>query len=573
MTTSNKDTIYIDIDEEITGIIDKVRGSSGKIVALVLPKRASAFQSIVNMKLLKRSADNAKKNLVLITTEASLMPLAGAVGLHVAKTPQSKPEIPVAPVIDDGTEETIDEAAPEVFSAAAVANRPVGELASQMPPDSDDMETLELDEDDEAALATGAPLLAADAAAKTKKPKKNSKLAVPNFERFRLLLVLGVVGLILLITGLVFALSVLPKAEIAVKTNSSNVNVGLNLVLDTAAKEPDIASSTLPAKLVSQQKTSTQQAPATGQRNNGERASGDVRITNCSEEDEVSIPAGTGVSSNGLTFITQKTLTFKLSGKTKTSCIPVDGETSGIVPVVAQTGGANYNLPAGSTFTVAASSGMTAASPEAFTGGTDNIVKTVTQADIDAAKQKVTAAEGSVKQDLRKQLQGDGLLAITSTYTAGNPSATNSAEAGTVADSVTVTSTTTYTMFGVKEADLQKLVKADIESQIDKTKQDILNQGIDQAVYKVTNRTDTVAEVAFETVATAGPDIKVDELKKLVAGKKGGDIKSLLQNNPGVTDVQVHLSPFWVTSVPKKTEKITITIADPIPAESNDKPE
>lgn len=573
MTTSNKDTIYIDIDEEITGIIDKVRGSSGKIVALVLPKRASAFQSIVNMKLLKRSADNAKKNLVLITTEASLMPLAGAVGLHVAKTPQSKPEIPVAPVIDDGTEETIDEAAPEVFSAAAVANRPVGELASQMPPDSDDMETLELDEDDEAALATGAPLLAADAAAKTKKPKKNSKLAVPNFERFRLLLVLGVVGLILLITGLVFALSVLPKAEIAVKTNSSNVNVGLNLVLDTAAKEPDIASSTLPAKLVSQQKTSTQQAPATGQRNNGERASGDVRITNCSEEDEVSIPAGTGVSSNGLTFITQKTLTFKLSGKTKTSCIPVDGETSGIVPVVAQTGGANYNLPAGSTFTVAASSGMTAASPEAFTGGTDNIVKTVTQADIDAAKQKVTAAEGSVKQDLRKQLQGDGLLAITSTYTAGNPSATNSAEAGTVADSVTVTSTTTYTMFGVKEADLQKLVKADIESQIDKTKQDILNQGIDQAVYKVTNRTDTVAEVAFETVATAGPDIKVDELKKLVAGKKGGDIKSLLQNNPGVTDVQVHLSPFWVTSVPKKTEKITITIADPIPAVSNDKPE
>ena len=39
----SKDTIYIDIDDEITGIIDKVRGSSSKVTALVLPKRAGVF--------------------------------------------------------------------------------------------------------------------------------------------------------------------------------------------------------------------------------------------------------------------------------------------------------------------------------------------------------------------------------------------------------------------------------------------------------------------------------------------------------------------------------------------------
>jgi hypothetical protein len=39
----NRDTIYVDIDDEITGIIDKVRGSNAKIVALVLPKRAAVF--------------------------------------------------------------------------------------------------------------------------------------------------------------------------------------------------------------------------------------------------------------------------------------------------------------------------------------------------------------------------------------------------------------------------------------------------------------------------------------------------------------------------------------------------
>ena len=97
MAEASKDTIYIDIDDDITSIIDKVTQSKNKIVALVLPKRATALQSIVNMKLLKRSGDSNKKKLVLITSEAGLLPLAGAVQLYVAKTLQSKPDIPKAP--------------------------------------------------------------------------------------------------------------------------------------------------------------------------------------------------------------------------------------------------------------------------------------------------------------------------------------------------------------------------------------------------------------------------------------------------------------------------------------------
>ena len=85
MSTSEKHTIYIDIDDEITAVIDKVKTAPGKIVALVLPKRATVLQSIINMKLLKKSALANKKSIVLITSEAGLLPLAGAVGLHVAK--------------------------------------------------------------------------------------------------------------------------------------------------------------------------------------------------------------------------------------------------------------------------------------------------------------------------------------------------------------------------------------------------------------------------------------------------------------------------------------------------------
>ncbi len=580
MSTPNKDTIYIDIDEEITGIIDKVRASSGRVIALVLPKRASVLQSIVNMKLLKRSADEAKKHLVLITSEVGLLPLAGAVGLHVAKTPQSKPEIPVPPTADDSAEETIDEDAAEDFSTAAAASRPIGELAglaAATPISGDEMETLQLDDDEDAALAASAPILAGAAAGKTKKLKKNAKLAVPNFERFRLLLVLGIVAVIALIAGLYWALAVAPKAVIAITTNASDVNVGLDLTLSTAAKTLDPATATIPAKLEQQQKSYTQTAPASGTKNNGNRATGSVVFYNCNVDDlkfgqDETVPAGTGVSSNGLTYITQKTVDVPPSNFQKTSGTCNKNAASTPVAVIAQAGGANYNVDDHTAFSVAyanpsdGSKSFSAAASGSIAGGTDSNVKVVSQTDIDSAKQKIAASDSTIKSDLRKQLELDGLQAIVATYAAGTPTVTSSAEAGAVADNVTVTESITYTMLGVKQADLKTLVDGSVKKQIDTAKQSILSEGLDVATYKVTNAGDSSAAISLATVATAGPDLSVEELKSQVAGKKGGDIKSLLRANPGVTDVQIKLSPFWVTSVPKKASKITITVAKPTAA-------
>lgn len=569
MTTSSKDTIYIDIDEEITGIIDKVRSSPGKIVALVLPKRASVLQSIVNMKLLKRSADESRKHLVLITSEAGLLPLAGSVGLHVAKTPQSKPEIPVPPMTDDSAEETIEAGDPDDFSTANAARRPIGELAGMTaaPIDGDELETLQLDDDD-AARAAGL-LSSTDDVSKPKKEKKNSKLLVPNFERFRLLLVLGVLGLIVVVVGLVVAISVLPKAEIAITTNASDVNVGLDMNLSTAAKLVDVATATIPAKLDQQQKSYTQQAPATGSKNTGDKASGSVTLSAkiCSSIGQAAdVPAGTGVSANGHTYITQKDTSFS---PTKVDKVCIYFQSNGPTPVSAQAGGAAYNIADGTTFTVAGRSDVSGVANGALSGGTDNNVKVVSQSDIDTTKQKISAGDTTVKSDLRKQLEQDGLTALTATYVAATPAVTSSAEAGAVADTVTVTETIGYSMFGVKQADLKLLVDANVKKQIDTNKQNILTEGLDQAIFKVTSSNDTSAAVTLQTVATAGPDLNVDTLKSQLAGKKGGDIKRLLQTNPGVTDVQTHLSPFWVTSVPKKITKITIVIAKPTAAVPN----
>ncbi len=573
MPASDKDTIYIDVDDEITGIIDKVHSSDGKVVALVLPKRASVFQSIVNMKLMKRAADSSKKHLVLITSEAGLLPLAGAAGVHVAKTLTSKPEIPSAPLGMDDHEETVDEDEPLTGSEPEITNetdgdQPVGALAAAagkpIPASKDDVETLMLDDEDlppENDLPNPKNF---DVPDKVKKGK-NKGLKIPNFERFRLLLVLGGLLLILLIGGAVFAATALPKATISIDTNAVNVNSNLNLNLSTAAKTVSLEDNSLPAKFQQQQKTSTQTAATTGQKNNGTKSQGTVTLTNCSKDgSEVIVPAGTGVSANGQTYITQTAADLSESlfqgqnGPCKTT-----STTSQSVTVVAQSPGSSFEVTAGSTMQVAGFANVNGKATSQITGGTDNIVKTVNQNDITNAKAKINVEDPSIKQDLQDQLKQAGYFAIVATYSAGTPAVTTSAAVGQVADNVTVTEIVTYTMFGVHESDLNALIDNSVKSQIDTEKQTILTRGLDKAKFNVTNASTTAAQIAMNTVATAGPDLDKNAITAAAAGQHPGKISDDLKNRPGVKNVTVKLSPFWVSTVPKKTDRITVHITEP----------
>jgi Pyruvate/2-oxoacid:ferredoxin oxidoreductase gamma subunit len=62
-------TFYIDIDEEITSIVDRLRKAKSKEVVIVVPKRAILIQSIINLKLLKKEADSVRKNIIIVTQD------------------------------------------------------------------------------------------------------------------------------------------------------------------------------------------------------------------------------------------------------------------------------------------------------------------------------------------------------------------------------------------------------------------------------------------------------------------------------------------------------------------------
>jgi len=62
-------TFYIDIDEEITSIVERLKKARANEVVMVVPKGALLIQSIVNLKILRREADEHDIQLMMVTQD------------------------------------------------------------------------------------------------------------------------------------------------------------------------------------------------------------------------------------------------------------------------------------------------------------------------------------------------------------------------------------------------------------------------------------------------------------------------------------------------------------------------
>jgi hypothetical protein len=70
----------------------------------------------------------------------------------------------------------------------------------------------------------------------------------------------------------------------------------------------------------------------------------------------------------------------------------------------------------------------------------------------------------------------------------------------------------------------------------------------------------TDQKIRVQSTVSSGTQIDQDALKKEIAGKKKGDVQDQISKLPGVQDVTVSYSPFWVYKTPSNPSKITIVI-------------
>lgn len=529
-----KEVLYIDIDDDISGIINKLEESSDKVVALVLPKHATTFLSTVNMKLLKKAADASKKSLVLITSDPSILPLASSAGLHTAKSLSSKPVLAKVAkeklVSNNVSSEDLDD---------------IAEVPTVKPTNAND-DVIEIDNTQKFTKVVTLG-------------KKNHKLKVPNFNSFRLRVFLGAFAILLLIAGWFVGFVIMPKATITLKTDVSNVDSSIQFTANAALKEFDAKTPILPATVAESKQKDSEKVPATGKKDIGTKAQGNVSLKNCTATDgAVLIPAGTTVFAQGYNFLTGADVTLPASSFTGGSNTCITAVKT--VTVIAEKAGGEYNLSP-TTYKVANFASVVATG-EAMGGGTSKLITVISAADIDSAKQKLTGKSKALAiTDLTTNLETQSLLALGDTLSETAPVFTVSAAVDTEASDVTVNSVTAYSMLGVSTDNVKSLVEADVTTKITDSQQKILDNGLGaKKLVLIDKKSPSEQKLSITVVAIVGPDIVTSGISAETVGKTTGDIQKLLTARAGVKEVTVHYEPFWVTSTPKNASKIRVIV-------------
>ena len=592
----NKDVIYIEPEDDITDILSNLKNAKNKIVALVPPKKAGVLRSAVNFKLIAKTATKANKTVVLITADDALRKLAGVVKMPVAKTLQSKPEIPgvslrtPAKKTDD---DVIEEEKP-----AKVAE---GENAEEAEDDAAD----EVEEEKEAPVVTksakkekaesaepeieidGAEEDAKDEkAAKKAQKEKDGKLKVPNFKKIRLPIILGSVGAVALICFLFWANVIAPAADITVKVKTNPISFGESVRFTTNENEKDIASGVFYVEEKTVEKSDEVEFEATGEKDKGAKATGTImverpegEIVSCSGADNYfTIPKGMSFTYNGKKYVTTvdgsanipdgSSEYIQMKTGSKNTCTLKKPVSSGQIAVEAEKPGEDYNVGG-------SASGWSNATVDSYgyriigsdmQGGTSEKVKVVKEEDVDNAKARLKLPiESEIRQQLSQEL-GSDYVVIDGSYKVEKSEVTVTPEIDNEVEGdkkPTYKKKETYRIYAVSAKDLNEFIEKKLESQIGDDTQRVYATGIDDGgVFIDSFKAEDMTGKVKSKSAKTGPKITEEEIAQMAYGERTGNLYTKLRSLNGVQDVKIETSYFWVAKIPSeaKKQKVTVTL-------------
>lgn len=555
----NKDVIYIDVDDDVTAIIGKIKKAKEKIVAVVPPKRTGTIQSAVNLRLLDRMARADKKQLVLITNNQALIALAANAQIPVAKNLQSKPEVAeiAAIAVDDG-DDIIDGAdLPVGDHAGTIKVKDGTRVASGR---SDAIETLDIDNPHDGATPEVMNVAIRSSPVKVGRSKKQ-KIKIPNFDTFRKRLFLGIGGGALLIVLLVWMFVFAPAATVIVTASATETPVSATIKLG-GEKATDFEKGIVSSVSQTEKKDETVAFTATGTGEVGDKATGTITIYNC-DGPAFTLPANTIFAAAGKQFMSTSSVTVgPLAGSASTCRLGpgYPGAGTGSVSVVAADIGDSYNLSSRS-YSIDGVGGDIYAVGNDMTGGSSKTVTVVSSDDIDRARGQLLgkSTDAEKKSLVAKFTNSEKVIDSSFTVTRSEAVSTPAVNAEAAGGKATLKISTTYTIYAIAKADLEAYLNDSLKSQIsDENTQKVYDNGISNVGLSNFLNEGGSMTVAITTIGQIGPKIDETRLKDQVKGKIYGEVQSTLQAIEGIKEVDVKFSYFWVRTVPNDPNKINI---------------
>lgn len=607
----NKDVIYIEPEDDITDILEKVKKSKNKIVALVPPKKAGVLRSAVNVKLIAKTAMRSNKTAVLISSDDSLMKLAMAANIPVAKTLQSKPQLPKDfshPELGEEPSNVIEAKRPEpkpekkeaeeivVKKGEKVAEKADGEMRPPFKVAKDDGSNKTESKKDEDTLELSSEDI------KEKKDVRSAKKAlptkVPNFKKYLKWIILAGVLLVGLIIFLIWALVIAPHADISVKIKTSETNFAEKVTFVTSEESANAEEGIFYAEQKTVDKKVETEFEATGELDKGQKATGTIQVTipSGTRTTQANIKSGAAIGS-GYVF-TYGEIAFKaVEGGSivydlddlgevvctgNSNCTTKTAKTIS-VKVEAAENGDKYNIAASSNWKFTSQTWYTSSatiSGSEMTGGSSEIVKTVSKDDIEKAKTSITMpSDDQIREELAGQFDSDYLI-IKSSLTATEAKYTSDPDLeGEVKGDKKpkLTLERSYSVYAVKRADVNAFIAKKASESIGDDTQTIYSTGVSGFEKKLTSNSDTSAKAEKDTVffdsyknadgeitaklksvVLTAPEVTEEKILEIALGNKKYDVSRSLKSTKGVAEANVVTKPF--SKVPNDPNKVTITI-------------
>lgn len=554
---------YLDVQDEITDAVARLRGAPDKRVILVVPVGSRIGTSRINFRLLLREARSHGVSLDVVSGEAGVRALAQSAGARAFGTvAEAERQAPVPPseqgtngpaVLDIPEPPDPHASAGGAGTGAAAAAASAGWARTEsgtfvMQPRGS---TSGFDATTADTWAVPAPEVKVD-----RRPRRGIRAGSARLAG-KLLIVAAIVAIL---AGVGYgAYMYLPTATIELTPETQTFGPQtFRIIADPSAAVPDAEAGTIPAETHTLHLTDSDTFQATGTQVTPVPATGTVRFTSTNTDEEVAVPLGTTVNTrDGTAFVTTQAAQIPKAQTNKPSQMDV--------PVQAVEGGLSGNVPVGRVTELPdplAALFVTVTNPQPMSGGGKVTLMQITQDDYDTAVQSLTtqlrAKLTSALADPANTPTGLTIYPDTAALGTVNTDQAASDLVGKDMDTFSLAADTDGTVVAVDLEMVKSVAAKDLEDAAPAGAQTFPDT-VQSTVTDTTIQGDTVVYDVAATMQQYVAPVQ-DALVAAIKGKTVSDARSILA--PYGT-VAISIWPDFVPTIPDDERRINLTIENP----------
>jgi len=581
------EVLYLEADEEITSVVDKLKGFEAGSIGLVAPKGSAIVQSLVSLRLLRKEAEKLRKDISIVTSDEVGRNLVSQAGLPVfadikSRVPLSVNEIrePLNEPIEidmTGRVKPTTEKLDKLEKAEGAATGSVGDFTVHRYDEKEAVETEgegeqekpsekeegDVPEEKEEKFISrgvgGAPDRETRSAheIEAEQPIREFQKAkkLPGKTRFKpwMIFVVLLVGFLALVLT---ADLVLAKVNIKMSMPAEEIQKDVEVTVEKDRQVIDFDKNIIGGVQSVREKVAEKVFKATGEKDAGEAAKGTLNFRNEAGVDKT-IAAGTTVTSTTNVGFTLDSAITVPKAVLDSNGDKVLGQTSGAV--TAKNPGSAGNMPSTMTYVVSGESLVRASG--ATSGGVTKKLKVVSKSDIERAKSELKS-QGEVEltnlileNKTETFVEGSGLVEIDKFESSKN--------VGDEAEEFSAKAAVRMTVITFKADDLRQVVVKSVEKTLEGQDKSLLSSDSDTLLATLKEGGINVGKMVLNVnlKSHVGKRTDLGALSRSLRFKRIKTVRQKVSQIEGATLESVDLTPSFALPVsPAISRNIKINI-------------